>query len=36
VKLLFFKVQEPFAPSTSTAIGDDVSETEAFAGIYKV
>ena len=36
VKFLFFKVQEPFAPSTSRAIGDDVSQTEAFVGIYKV
>jgi hypothetical protein len=35
-KFLFFKVQEPFAPSTSAAIGDDVSQTAAFSGIYKV
>jgi hypothetical protein len=34
VKFLFFKVQEPFAPSSRAAIGDDVSETAAFQGIY--
>ncbi|PYQ62373.1 MAG: hypothetical protein DMF53_13115 [Acidobacteria bacterium] len=34
VKFLFFQVQQPFAPSSRTAIGDDVSETEAFQGIY--
>ena len=36
VKFLSFKVQEPFAPSTRAAIGDDVSQTAAFPGIYKV
>jgi hypothetical protein len=34
VKFLFFPVAQPFAPSTRTAIGDDVSETAAFQGIY--
>ena len=34
VKFLFFPVEKPFAPSTQTAIGDDVSETAAFQGIY--
>jgi hypothetical protein len=34
-KFLFFKVEEPGAPSSTAAIGDDVSETEAFVGIYK-
>jgi hypothetical protein len=34
VKFLFFPVEKPFAPSTKTAIGDDVSETAAFQGIY--
>jgi hypothetical protein len=35
-KFLFFPVEKPFTPSTQTAIGDDVSETAAFQGIYKV
>jgi len=36
VKFLFFPVEKPFTPSTKTAIGDDVSETAAFEGIYNV